>query len=204
VVNGSTVSPGSNTELCQKLSQRGFRFLESPCTGSGINAKAGTLVFIAGGDKSDFELMEPLYKAMGSASYFAGEVGAASYAKIASNLMLAVNMAAFAEAYAIVTKAGVDLETFVKFTQGGGSQSAAADKKLPKLQNRDFSPAFRLALLHKDTWLAANAARELRTQSPMLNLAKELYGISVAEGYGDEDACAIVKCYERWASINLA
>lgn len=202
VANTSTVSPESNLRLGAELKAKGFRFLDSPVTGSGLQAQAGTLVFIAGGDRADYEEAAPLYEAMGSGSYYAGATGAGSYAKIASNLMMAVNMISFAEALTMAVKAGVDPEMFVKFTAGGGPQSAMADKKIGKIVKRDFSPAFRTALMHKDTWLAANVARELRLPTPMLNLAKEMFGISIAEGYSDEDICAVVKCYERWADLN--
>lgn len=201
-VNSSTVSPESNIALGKALIERGMRFVDSPVTGSGLQAKDGTLVFIVGGERAVFEELLPLYRAMGVDAYHASEaIGSGSYAKLCSNAMMAVNMLAFGEAVTMAKKAGVDPEMFVKFCHGGGPQSAMADKKIGKIISRDFSPAFRTALMYKDTGLASDLSKQLDVPSPLLNLGKELYKIACLEGYADEDMCAVVKCYEKWAGV---
>lgn len=203
-VNSSTVSPESNISLGEELVKRGMKFVDSPVTGSGLQAKDGTLVFIVGGEKAVFEELLPLYKAMGADAYHASEtIGAGSYAKVCSNAMMAINMLSFGEAVTMAKKAGVDPEMFVKFCHGGGPQSAMADKKIGKIISRDFSPAFRTALMYKDTGLASDLSKKLDVPSPLLNLGKEIYKIACLEGHGDEDLCAVVKCYEKWAGITV-
>lgn len=200
IVNTSTVSPESNIALGKDLNALGFRFMDAPVTGSGLQARDGTLVFIASGDKADFDLTLPLFRAMGRDAYFAGEnIGAASYAKVCSNAMMSIHMAAFSEALVLASKAGVDPVMFVKFCSGGGPQSAIADKKILKIAKRDFSPAFRSALMHKDTLLARKLGNQFKVPMPMLGLASELFQIACNEGFADEDICALVKCYEKWA-----
>ena len=202
--NSSTCSPQSNIELAEELSKRGFRFLESCVTGSGLQSAAGTLVFIAAGDKGLFDEALPLYEAMGKGAYFGGaKVGSAAYAKIASNAMMAMNMLSFSEALTMAYKAGVDPEMFVNFCAGGGPRSAMADLKVSKIINRDFSATFRTALMYKDTGLASGLAKELDVPSPMLNLAKEMFHIACMEGHQDEDLCSVIKCYENWAGVEV-
>jgi len=202
--NTSTVSPASNISLGEELEKRGFRFLDSPVTGSGLQAKDGTLVFIVGGDKDLFDLVLPLYKAMGKGAYHASpKIGAGAYAKLCSNAMMAINMLSFSEAVTMAAKLGVDPEMFVKFCNGGGPQSAMADKKVGKIINRDFSAAFRTALMYKDTVLASELAREIKIPTPMLNLAKEMFNIACIEGHADEDMCSVVQCYEKWADVQV-
>jgi 3-hydroxyisobutyrate dehydrogenase-like beta-hydroxyacid dehydrogenase len=199
-INTSTVSPESNIALGKELQALGFRFMDAPVTGSGLQAIAKTIVFIASGDKESFEEALPVFRAMGKDAYFAGsDIGAASYAKLCSNAMMSVHMAAFSEAVVLATKSGVNPEMFVKFCAGGGSQSAIADKKIPKIVNRDFSPAFRAQLMHKDTLLARALANRMKVPMPMLSLASELFMAACQGGYGDEDICALVKLYENWA-----
>ena len=203
-VNSSTVSPASNVSLGEELIARGFRFLDSPVTGSGLQAQAATLLFIVGGEEAAYEEVKPLYDIMGKGSLYAGpQIGAGSYAKVCSNAMMAINMLSFSEAVTMAAKAGVDPEVFVKFCAGGGPQSAMADKKIGKIVKRDFSPTFRSTLMHKDTGLASNLAKELGIPTPMLNLAKEMFSIACIEGYADEDICAVVKCYEKWAGVEV-
>lgn len=203
-VNSSTVSPESNILLGEELARRGMKFVDSPVTGSGLQARDKTLVFIVGGEKEVYESLLPLYKAMGANAYHASEtIGAGSYAKVCSNAMMAINMLSFSEALAMAKKAGVDPEMFVKFCHGGGPQSAMADKKIGKILNRDFSPAFRTALMYKDTGLASDLSKELDIPSPLLNLGKEIYKIACLRGLGDEDMCSVVKCYEEWGGITI-
>lgn len=202
--NSSTVSPQSNVRLSEALTAKGFRFVEDPVTGSGLQSQAGTLVFIFAGDKALFEEIKPLYLAMGKDAYYGGaKIGSAAYAKIASNAMMAMNMVSFAESVTMAYKAGVDPEMFVKFCAGGGPGSRMADLKVSKIMTRDFSATFRTALMYKDTGLAADLAKELEIPTPMLNLAKELYSIACIEGHQDEDLCAVVKCYEDWAKVTI-
>lgn len=199
-VNSSTVSPESNIALGKELNARGFEFVDSPVTGSGLQAQAGTLVFIVGGKKELFDQLYPLYKAMGNDAFHASEeIGSGSYAKLCSNAMMAVNMLSFAEAVTMAAKAGVDPGMFVKFCNGGGPQSAMADKKIGKILKRDFSPAFRTALMYKDTGLASDLSKKLGVPTPMLGLGREIYKMACLQGYADEDLCAVVKCYEEWA-----
>ena len=202
--NSSTVSPQSNVSLAADLEKLGMRFLEDPVTGSGLQSKAGTLVFIGAGEKELFDQAMPLYEAMGKGAYYGGpKIGSAAYAKLASNAMMAMNMCSFAEALTIAYKAGVDPEMFVNFCTGGGPRSAMADLKVGKIMKRDFSPTFFSRLMYKDTVLSSDLARNIGVPTPMLNLAKELFNITCLEGYSEDDLCAVVKLYENWASVTI-
>lgn len=204
VVNTSTVSPESNIQRGEDLKARGLRFMDSPVTGSGLQARDRTIVFIASGERAAFDEALPLLRAMGKDAYFASEqVGSASYAKLCSNAMMAVNLAAFSEAVVLAKKAGVNPEMFVRFCSGGGPQSAMADKKIGKILKRDFSPTFRTALLHKDTMLARALAARLGVPVPALSLVSELLLAACKDGYADEDVCALVKNYEKWAGVEV-
>jgi len=204
ISNTSTVSPDSNIKLGKELQVRGLKLLDSPVTGSGIQAKDASLLFIVSGDEAAYNDVLPLYKVMGVDAIYAGSaIGAASYAKICSNAMMAINMLSFSEAVVMAKKAGVDPQVFVKFCAGGGPRSAVADRKIGKIVQRDFSPAFRAALMHKDTKLAAQIADDFKIPTPALNLAKEMFQLACMEGYSDDDICALVKCYEKWAGIEV-
>jgi len=203
VVNAGTNSPESNMELGELLIPRGFQVIDAPVAGSGLQAEAKTIVFIAGGDKPTYDKLVPLFEAMGKDCIYAGALGSASYAKLATNTMMAINYLSFSEALTMAVKSGVDPEVFVRFTSGGGAQSAVANNKIGRILDRNFDPTFRGDLLHKDIILASNLARDLKLPLPMMNLAKEMYSMSVAEGYGAEDYGAVLKCYENWAGITI-
>lgn len=203
VINCSTVSPESNINLHDKLKKSGVVLLDVPVTGSGVQANAGTLTFMCGGNREVYEKCIPIFEAMGKKSFYMGEIGAGSYTKLASNTMLAINMMSLAEGLTIAAKCGIDPETFVEVVSGGGSKSAMAEAKTPKIVKRDFSPNFKSSLMLKDVGLALNLAKELKIVTPILSLSKEILQIGVSMGYGEEDLCAIVKCYEDWAKVEV-
>lgn len=201
VVNCSTVSPKFNIEMSERLSKHGVKFLDAPVTGSGVQANAGTLTFMCGGDETIYKRCEPLFNIMGKKSLYMGGIGAGSYTKLANNIMLAINMMSLAEAIVLVKKCGIDPEKFVEVVSGGGSKSAMAEAKTPKIVNRDFSPSFKSSLMLKDVRLALDLAREKEFPVPILSVSKDILQITDVKGYGDEDLCAVVKCYEEWAGV---
>lgn len=203
-INCSTVSPKSNIELYLELKKNGIEMLDAPVTGSGVQANLGTLTFMCGGSKDIYEKCVPLFNAMGKQSFYMGEIGAGSYTKLANNTMLAINMMSLAEAIVMVTKCGIDPETFVSVVSGGGSKSAMAEAKTPKIVTRDFSPNFKSSLMLKDVGLALDLAKELELPVPVLSVSKDLLQIAKTKGYGDEDLCSIVKCYEEWGKIEVS
>jgi 3-hydroxyisobutyrate dehydrogenase-like beta-hydroxyacid dehydrogenase len=203
VINCSTVSPESNIALHNRLAKKGIIMLDVPVTGSGVQANAGTLTFMCGGNREVYQKCIPIFEAMGKKSFYMGEIGAGSYTKLASNTMLAINMMSLAEGLTIAAKCGIDPETFVEVVSGGGSKSAMAEAKTPKIVKRDFSPNFKSSLMLKDVGLALNLAKELKIVTPILSLSKEILQIGVSMGYGEEDLCAIVKCYEDWAKVEV-
>lgn len=203
VINCSTVSPESNIRLHDRLKERGIVFLDVPVTGSGVQANAGTLTFMCGGNHEVYEKVIPLFEAMGKKHFYMGEIGAGSYTKLANNTMLAINMMSLAEAIVMASKCGINPETFVEVVSGGGSKSAMAEAKTPKIVNRDFSPNFKASLMLKDVNLALDLAKEIDVVTPILSLSKEILKIGVNMGVGEEDLCAIVKCYESWGDTEV-
>ncbi len=203
VINCSTVSPESNIKLHDKLKESGIIFLDVPVTGSGVQANAGTLTFMCGGNHDVYEKCIPLFEAMGKKHFHMGDIGAGSYTKLANNTMLAINMMSLAEAIVMVAKCGIDPETFVEVVSGGGSKSAMAEAKTPKIVSRDFSPNFKTSLMLKDVNLALDLAKDISVVTPILALSKEILNIGVSMGVGEEDLCAIVKCYESWGMTKV-
>lgn len=203
-INSSTVSPQSNITLHNRLEEIGVEMLDVPVTGSGVQANAGTLTFMCGGKFEIYEKCIPIFEAMGKKSFYMGTIGAGSYTKLASNTMLAINMMSLAEGITMAAKCGIDPETFVEVVSGGGSKSAMAEAKTPKIIKRDFSPNFKSSLMLKDVGLALDLASDLKIATPILSLSKEILKIGVSMGFGDEDLCAIVKCYEDWGKVEVS
>jgi 3-hydroxyisobutyrate dehydrogenase len=177
--------------------------LDAPVTGSEPQAIQGILTFMVGGKKELYEKCMPLFLAMGQAAYYMGGNGKGSYTKLANNTMAAINLLSFTEGVTMAVKAGIDPEVFVDVVSGGGARSGQVDNKASKIFNRDFAPHFMTQLIHKDLGLASNVAKELEISTPVLALAKEIFQMAKAKGYGSEDMSAVIKCYEEWAGVKV-
>ena len=68
--------------------------LDAPVSGGEPKAIDGTLSIMVGGDRAVFDDVEPILAAMGSAVVHVGEIGAGNIAKLANQVVVAVNIAA--------------------------------------------------------------------------------------------------------------
>ncbi|MBP1764873.1 MAG: NAD-binding protein [Firmicutes bacterium] len=203
VMNSSTIMPQTSKCLAQAAAQKGILMLDSPVTGSGIQAQEAKLTFMVGGDRTAFEQCLPLFKVMGQQAFYMGESGAGSYMKLANNALMATNLLSLTEALTMAYKSGVDPEMFVQVVNGGGAKSAVTESRVPKIINRDFTPAFGTAMLYKDLGLIYELAKELAVPTPVMAAVREMIHTAVVKGYGDQDVCSVIKCYEELAGIEI-
>jgi 3-hydroxyisobutyrate dehydrogenase-like beta-hydroxyacid dehydrogenase len=80
--------------------------------------------------------------------------------KLGMNLLLALEVNAFAESLALVTAAGVPGEKLFEVMQSSMGRSGLLDVKAPLMLKGEFPASFPLRLMHKDIRLALDLARE--------------------------------------------
>lgn len=198
ILNSTTILPSTSRRLAAAVAERGIDMLDCPVTGSAPQARDAKLAFMAGGSKQAFDRCRPILLAMGKAAYYLGESGTGSYAKLANNTMYAINLLSFVEAVSIASKGGIDPELFIEIVGQGGAKSAVSEAKLPKILDRDFSPAFSLAMMNKDLGLVSALTGELGVATPVFDAVKAVLGQALGQGWGDEDLSSVVKLYEAW------
>ena len=204
VIDCSTISPALSKQLATDIESAGGRFLDAPVTGSKPAAIDGTLVFMVGGPADTLEATQPLFDIMGKKVLHMGENGTGSIAKLAHNTIVGINNLALAEGFAIASKSGLPVESFLELVQLGSAGSKAAELKGRKIIEHNFDNQFSLALMLKDLKLATSLTDSASIPSPMLNLAKTLFQSGQTQGYGDEDLSAVVKVYEQWIGQQIA
>lgn len=200
ILNSTTILPSTSQRLAAAVAEQGIDMLDCPVTGSAPQAREAKLAFMTGGRKEAFDQCKPILLAMGKAAYYLGESGSGSYAKLANNTMYAINLLSFVEAVSIASKGGIDPELFIEIVGQGGAKSAVSEAKLPKVLERDFSPAFSLAMMNKDLGLVSTLTEELGVATPVFEAVKAVLGQALAQGWGDEDLSSVVKLYEAWDS----
>ena len=73
-------------------------------------------IFVAG-DRSRAEACQPIFDAIAKKTHYVGDVGMASLAKLATNLLVGLNTAALAEALVLGAKGGLAPACWLKFSK---------------------------------------------------------------------------------------
>jgi 3-hydroxyisobutyrate dehydrogenase-like beta-hydroxyacid dehydrogenase len=185
LIESSTVSPGLEKRAAATAVGMGAEFLEAPVTGGTWGAEKGELVFMVGGEASTLKRVEPVLGAMGKRWFHLGPVGAGQTVKLAMNLLLDLEVEAFAEALALVTRAGVSGQSLLEVMQSSMGRSPVIDLKGAMMLKNEYKPSFPLRLMHKDLGLALDLANQLGVPLPAAAASREV--LSAVKGAVTED-----------------
>lgn len=203
IIDCSTVSPDTSRRLFQELAGHYVDFLDAPVTGSKPAAESGTLVFMVGGSEDVFKDQYDLFMDLGSKALYMGPSGSGSYTKLAHNTMVGINALALMEGLSLAAKSGLDPEQFLEIVKAGAANSRQAELKGSKIIGRDFSNQFSVKLMLKDLLLAADLTSKFQLPTPMLHSAATVFQMGLAQGLGEDDLSAVVKCYEQWMGSEI-
>jgi len=196
-MDSSTVSPALARKIAEASAARGIRFLDAPVTGGTWGAEKGELLFMIGGEASDLEAARPVLSAMGKKIFHLGPNGAGQTIKLAMNLLLALEVDAFAEALALVTGAGFAGEKLAEVMQASMARSGVLDVKAPVMLKGDYTPSFPLRLMHKDLCLALDLGNQIGVPLPATAAARETYNSVKGSSKEDLDYAAVFKFWKK-------
>ena len=196
-IDSSTVSPALARKIADASKAAGIRFLDAPVTGGTWGAEKGELLFMIGGETETFEAARPVLSAMGKKLFHLGPNSAGQTIKLAMNLLLALQVAAFAEALALATGAGLAGEKLVEVTQSSMARSGVLDVKAPVMLSGDYQPSFPLRLMHKDLSLALELGNQLGIPLPAAATAREIYNSVKGSSKNDLDYAAVFKFWQK-------
>jgi 3-hydroxyisobutyrate dehydrogenase-like beta-hydroxyacid dehydrogenase len=173
LVDMSTVSPEASRALAARVAERGGAMLAAPVSGSPITLEAGQLSFMVGGDPAVLDRVRPYLAAIGPTITHVGEIGLATTMKIATNLGLAVQMLAFAEAVALAEKAGVSRERAVEALLRSVIASPMVKYRGPFVLGMPEEALFDVPMMQKDLGLAVELGRSLGVPLPTTAVVQE-------------------------------
>ena len=185
LIESSTVSPGLEKRAAAAATAKGSEFLEAPVTGGTWGAEKGELVFMVGGEASTLKRAEPVLGTMGKKWFHLGPVGAGQTVKLAMNLLLDLEVEAFAEALALVTRAGVPGQSLFDVMQSSMGRSGVIELKGGNMLKGEYKPSFPLRLMHKDLSLALDLANQLGVPLPAAAASREV--LNAVKGAMTED-----------------
>lgn len=199
LIDMSSIDPVESQSIGAALAEKGIEMLDAPVSGGEPKAIDGTLSVMVGGKKELFDKYLPLLSAMAGSVVYVGELGAGNIAKLANQMIVAVNIAAMSEALTFAKKAGADPELVYQAIRGGLAGSTVLDAKAPMVLSRNFKPGFRIELHIKDLTNALNAAHSVSSPVPLTSQLMEIMQALKVDGCEKEDHAAIAKYYEKIA-----
>jgi len=175
------------------LREKGAIFIDGEVSGTPgmVSARKG-VIFLAG-DAAACKKVEPVIAGFADTCLYFGEFGAASRVKLVNNLLVAVNIAATAEAMALGLKAGIDVPLMIKAIAAGSGGSTQFGIRAPWMAERRFQPVQGTVpgLQHYFDMLA-EFADHVGVATPLLDCVVPLYARFMDMGLGDQDVAAMV------------
>ena len=203
VVDMSSISPIATKEFAKKIIALGCDYLDAPVSGGELGAKNATLSIMVGGDEKIFEKVKPVFELMGKNINLVGANGDGQTAKVANQIIVALNIEAVAEALLFAAKAGADPAKVRQALMGGFASSKILEVHGERMVKRTFDPGFRIELHQKDLNLALASARALGVSLPNTATAQELFNSCSAHGGKAWDHSAMVRALEKLANFEI-
>ncbi|PAY59044.1 2-hydroxy-3-oxopropionate reductase, partial [Ligilactobacillus salivarius] len=195
VIDMSSINPLASQKFEKKLKELGVGFLDAPVSGGEPKAIDGTIAIMVGGDEDLFNKFKDLLGVMGGTVTHCGSVGAGNTTKLTNQIIVALNIAAVSEGYALAKKAGLDPQKVFDAIHTGLAQSTIQDVKIPMILDRNFKPGFRIDLHIKDLQNALDTSHALNVSLPLTSEVMEILQVVKNDGNGSDDHDAIAKYY---------
>lgn len=203
VVDMSSISPIDTKLFAQKINKLGCDYLDAPVSGGEVGAKNATLSIMVGGAETVFDRVKPLFELMGKNITLVGDNGAGQTAKVANQIIVALNIEAVAEALVFAAKAGADPARVRQALMGGFAASKILEVHGERMIKRTFDPGFRIGLHQKDLNLALSSARTLGVSLPNTATAQALFNSCIAHGGESWDHSAMIRALEKLANFEI-
>jgi 3-hydroxyisobutyrate dehydrogenase len=203
-IDCSTVDVASAREAARTITDMGHAAIDAPVSGGTAGAAAGTLTFMAGGEKQAFSRAEPLLAVMGSRAFHCGASGAGQAAKICNNMILGISMIATCEAFALADGLELDRRALFDVVSASSGQSWSMTTYCPAPgigpqtpADNNYMPGFAAELMLKDLSLSQQAAQASGVSTILGAQARALYDAFVEAGGRGQDFSAMLNHLKR-------
>jgi len=193
LIESSTVSPAWISELAGLAAERGLDLLDAPVTGSRMQAEAGQLSFLVGGNEAALGKAVSALKAMSKEIVHLGPVGSGAKMKLINNFLCGVQVASLAEGLTWIERSGLDRDKALSILKGGAPGSPLFGAISTRMVNQTYAVNFLLKLMKKDLLYAQNEAAQCDVDLKTAEVARSLFEGAIAQGFGDEDMASVIE-----------
>ena len=203
LIDMSSIAPLASQEIEKACAEKKVRMLDAPVSGGEPKAIDGTLAIMVGGEQNLFEEVKDLLLVMGATAVYCGCIGAGNTTKLANQIVVALNVAAVAEALTLVKKAGVDPHLVFEAIKGGLAGSTVMNAKAPMMIDSNFKPGFKIDLHLKDLANAMDTGHGVGSPLPLTAAVREMMETLHADGFGNDDHSALARYYEKVSGTKI-
>ncbi len=193
LIESSTVTPEWIAELGGLASKQGLTLLDAPVTGSRVQADAGQLIFLVGGDAEVLERVRPVLAAMSKDVVLLGPIGSGARMKLINNFLCGVQVASLAEGMAWIESSGLHRDQALKVLKNGAPGSPLLGAISARMAEANYEVNFLLPLMGKDLRYAQRDAAFLGVALQTAKAAEARFAEAAEAGFGDKDMSAVVE-----------
>ncbi len=192
-IDMASIPPKMAQEHARMLLARGVSHLDAPVSGGSRGAAEGTLAIMAGGEKEAFDRTDAagVFAPMGRASYI-GPAGSGQIAKLANQIMVAVNIAGVAQALLLASVGGADPAQIPDALSGGHGDSRVLQEHGRRMIMRDFRPGAPIRNFVKDLNTVLDTAAELNMSLPIVEAVRDVFQRLYDRGLTEHDHSAFL------------
>ena len=133
-----------------------------------------------------------------------GPFGAGSKLKFIANLLVAIHIAAAAEAIVLGEKAGLDPSFLVEVLADSAATSRMLEVRGPSMATRNFAtPMMKVDVFQKDLDIIASFAKQSKCPAPLFSASVPLFTAVAAQGMGLQDTAAVVSVLRQLAGSHV-
>jgi 2-hydroxy-3-oxopropionate reductase len=203
LIDMSSIAPLASQEIEKACIVKEVNMIDAPVSGGEPKAIDGSLAIMVGGDQSVFEAVKPVLLQMGATAVYCGAVGAGNICKLANQIIVGLNIAAVAEAFTLVRKAGVEPALVFEAIKEGLAGSTVLNAKAPMMMETNFKPGFRIDLHIKDLSNALDTGHGVGAPLPLTAQVQEMFQTLHADGFGQDDHSALARYYAKVSGTKI-
>lgn len=197
-IDMASIPPRMAKEHAARLAKKGVGHLDAPVSGGSRGAAEGSLAIMAGGERADFDKAERagVWKPMGRASYI-GPAGSGQMAKLANQVMVAINISGVAQALLLAAAGGAKPESIPEALAGGHADSRVLQEHGRRMIGRDFRPGAPIRNFVKDLNTVLETAGDLKVRLPVVEQVRDIFKALYDRGMTQYDHSAFLLYLEQ-------
>lgn len=203
IVDCSTAEPDSTARLRTRCADAGMVFVDAPLSRTPVEAEAGRLNVMVGAEPAVFARVEPVLKCFAENVFHVGGPGAGHTIKLLNNFIAQAICTATAEAFAVGTKAGVDLKQLVALIGMGPVNCGLFQAMARTLDGQMDGLKFELDNARKDVRYYTHLAENQGTPSVVGEAVHQALALASALGHGRKFVPALVEAQEQLAQTRI-